>query len=432
MRALYTWGCAAAIWLVASLTASAQTLSVGMSGSEVTSLQNDLVAAGYLARTVDGDYGSTTKEAVALFQKAKGLPVTGRADDSTRAAIERAAGAGYRPGGGVVYAEGNRGSVISDMQVRLQAAGYLKGGIDGVYGEDTTNAVRAFQKAKGIPVSGAIDEMTYSALRNVDASSAPSASYEESGEGESSSAGSSSLYSIGDSGSDVSSIQRKLKKMGYLDGAVDGIYGGDTASAVKAFQSDEGLSATGMVNRDTLSRITSEYAAQSGETVLSLGDSGKKVIRLQNKLLLHGYNPGSVDGVYGEGTAEAVRQLQAEENLARTGIADGDVWDRLDSAPRFTGNYKKVFHMEATAYTPNDGDGRGRTAMGGYAGKGHAAVDPNIIPLGSEVYIEGYGYAICDDIGGAIRGNIIDVGVDNYDQAYKWGMKPKVNVYLVR
>jgi peptidoglycan hydrolase-like protein with peptidoglycan-binding domain len=322
--------------------------------------------------------------------------------------------------------------MISDMQVRLQAAGYLKGGIDGVYGEDTTNAVRAFQKEKGIPVSGAIDEMTYSALRNVDASSALSASYEESGEGESSSAGSSSLYSIGDSGSDVSSIQRKLKKMGYLDGAVDGIYGGDTASAVKAFQSDEGLSATGMVNGDTLSRITSEYAAQSGETVLSPGDSGKKVIRLQNKLLLHGYNPGSVDGIYGEGTAEAVRQLQSEENLARTGIADGDVWDRLDNAPRFTGNYKKVFHMEATAYTPNDGDGRGRTAMGGYAGKGHAAVDPNIIPLGSEVYIEGYGYAICDDIGGAIHGNIIDVGVDNYDQAYKWGMKPKVNVYLIR
>ena len=367
---------------------------------------------------------------MALFQKAKGLPVTGRADDDTRAAIERAAGAGYRPGGGVVYAEGNRGSMISDMQVRLQAAGYLKGGVDGVYGADTTNAVKAFQKAKGIPVSGAIDEMTYSALRNVDSSSP---SYESSGgeEGSSASRGA-SLYIIGDSGSEVSSIQRKLKKMGYLDGSVDGIYGGDTASAVKAFQDDEGLSTTGMVDGDTLARITSEYAAQSGETVLSPGDSGKKVIRLQNKLLLHGYNPGSVDGIYGEGTAEAVRQLQAEENLARTGIADGDVWDRLDSAPRFTGNYKKVFHMEATAYTPNDGDGRGMTAMGAYAGKGHAAVDPNIIPLGSEVYIEGYGYAICDDIGGAIHGNIIDVGVDNYDQAYKWGMKPKVNVYLIR
>lgn len=88
--------------------------------------------------------------------------------------------------------------------------------------------------------------------------------------------------------------------------------------------------------------------------------------------------------------------------------------------------------MKATAYTPWDSDGRGRTAMGGYAGKGHAAVDPDIIPLGSEVYIEGYGYAICDDIGGAIHGNIIDVGVDNYDQAVKWGMKPTVNLYLIR
>lgn len=429
MRALYTWGCAAALWLVASMTVSASTLTVGMSGSEVTSLQNDLVAAGYLARTVDGDYGSTTKEAVALFQKAKGLPVTGKADDETRAAIERAAGQGYRPGGGVVYAEGNRGSMISDMQVRLQAAGYLKGGIDGVYGGDTTSAVRNFQKDHGIPVSGVIDEMTYAALRNVDASSAPapaassSTDYNEAG---------GSMYSIGDSGSQVTSIQRKLKKMGYLDGSVDGIYGSDTSSAVKSFQRDQGLSATGMVDGDTLSALTSAYASQSGESVLEPGDSGSNVVKLQNKLLLHGYNPGSVDGVYGEGTAEAVRELQAEENLATTGIADSDVWDRLDSAPGFTGNYKKVFHMKATAYTPWDGDGRGRTAMGGYAGKGHAAVDPNIIPLGSEVYIEGYGYAICDDIGGAIKGNIIDVGVDNYDQAVKWGMKPTVNVYLIR
>lgn len=429
MRALYTWGCAAAIWLVASMTVSAETLTVGMSGSEVTSLQNDLVAAGYLARTVDGDYGSTTKEAVALFQKAKGLPVTGKADDSTRAAIERAAGQGYRPGGGVVYAEGNRGSMISDMQVRLQAAGYLKGGIDGVYGDDTTRAVRNFQKDRGIPVSGVIDEMTYAALRNVDGSSAPAPAPSSSSE-ETSADG--SMYSIGDSGAEVTSIQRKLKKMGYLDGGVDGIYGGDTSSAVKAFQRDQELSATGMVDGDTLSTLTSAYASYSGESVLEPGDSGSKVIKLQNKLLLHGYNPGSVDGIYGAGTEEAVKEFQVEQNLAMTGIADSDVWDRLDSAPGFTGDYKRVYHMKATAYTPWDGDGRGRTAMGGYSGKGHAAVDPNIIPLGSEVYIEGYGYAICDDIGGAIYGNIIDVGVDNYDQAVKWGMKPTVNVYLIR
>ena len=66
--------------------------------------------------------------------------------------------------------------------------------------------------------------------------------------------------------------------------------------------------------------------------------------------------------------------------------------------------------MKSTAYTPTDGGGSGRTALGNYAGKGHAAVDPDVIPLGSIVYIEGYGYAICDDIGGAIPGYVIDVG----------------------
>ena len=40
--------------------------------------------------------------------------------------------------------------------------------------------------------------------------------------------------------------------------------------------------------------------------------------------------------------------------------------------------------------------------------------------------------AICDDIGGAIHGNIIDVGVDTLAQAYQWGTKSRVKVYLVR
>ncbi len=428
MRAAYTWGCAALLWLAASMNVSAQTLSIGMNGSEVTALQNDLVAAGYLARTVDGDFGSTTKEAVALFQKAKGLPITGIADDATRRAVKKAAGKGYRPGGGVVYAEGNRGTMIIDMQERLAAAGFLKGDIDGVYGQDTTKAVRAFQKGNKIPVSGAIDEMTYAALTEMEGVSF-SAEEESAPEPE---AAEHYVFSIGDKGKEISSLQRKLKKLGYLDGTVDGIYGGDTASAVKGFQSDEGLPSTGMVDEDTLSHITSSYASHAGSSTLTKGSSGKKVIRLQNSLLLHGYDPGNVDGVYGDGTEDAVRRFQSEQELEETGIVDDDVWDRLDDMPIFSGDYKKIFHMRSTAYTPNDGGGEGRTALGGYAGKGHAAVDPEIIPLGSIVFIEGYGYAICDDIGGAIHGNIIDVGVDTYDQAYHWGTKTRVTVYLVR
>ena len=86
--------------------------------------------------------------------------------------------------------------------------------------------------------------------------------------------------------------------------------------------------------------------------------------------------------------------------------------------------------MQSTAYTPYDGGGSGRTASGNIAGKGHAAVDPDVIPLGSLLYIEGYGYALADDIGGGINGQVVDVGVDTLEQAYGWGNR-RVNVYIV-
>ena len=80
--------------------------------------------------------------------------------------------------------------------------------------------------------------------------------------------------------------------------------------------------------------------------------------------------------------------------------------------------------MKSTAYTPTDGGGSGRTALGNYAGKGHAAVDPDVIPLGSIVYIEGYGYATAEDTGGAIKGNIIDLYMNSTSEVYNWGRRP--------
>ena len=58
-------------------------------------------------------------------------------------------------------------------------------------------------------------------------------------------------------------------------------------------------------------------------------------------------------------------------------------------------------------------------------------MDPAVIPIGSILFVEGYGYCIADDIGRSVKGNIIDVGVDTIEQAYNWGSK-QVKVYLVR
>lgn len=95
-----------------------------------------------------------------------------------------------------------------------------------------------------------------------------------------------------------------------------------------------------------------------------------------------------------------------------------------------------VLVMEATAYThadPNgciNGTGDGITATGYPVRKGVVAVDPAIIPLGTELYIEGYGNATALDTGGAIRGQRIDVFFESPSRAMEWGRR-KVEVEII-
>lgn len=436
---------------------SATSLSGGMKGSEVSQLQQQLIDCGYFARQVDGDYGSTTVKAVELFQKDHGIRVTGIADDATQAAIKRAKG-GTRTGGGVLIAEGNTGGTLITYQQILQAKGNLKGGVDGRYGPGTVKAVSDFQKASGLPVSGVIDESTASALQALSpelakkinkgttlsahqsvvksASSGAAASKVVPSRAAPSSGGRTYLFGKGDQGPDVASIQNKLKKAGFLSDKADGIYGDNTVKAVSAFQKKIGIPVTGNVDARTLSilnRVIDKGNRGTGSQIedeLTLGDSGDRVIKLQNLLLLHGYNPGGVDGQFGNGTKQAVMKLQKKNSMPLTGVVDEGVWNRLSRAPSLTGDYKQMMSMQATAYAPNVG-GTGFTYSGNYAGKGHAAVDPAVIPIGSILFVEGYGYCIADDIGRSVKGNIIDVGVDTIEQAYNWGSK-QVKVYLVR
>lgn len=91
----------------------------------------------------------------------------------------------------------------------------------------------------------------------------------------------------------------------------------------------------------------------------------------------------------------------------------------------------KVVTMESTAYLPTDGSGHGITASGRRAEYGVVAVDPRVIPLGSLVFVEGYGLAIAADTGGAIKGNKIDVCMHDRREAMQWGRR-KVKVHIFR
>ncbi len=90
-----------------------------------------------------------------------------------------------------------------------------------------------------------------------------------------------------------------------------------------------------------------------------------------------------------------------------------------------------AIEMMATAYTAGSAGGGGMTASGRRAGYGIVAVDPRIIPLGTRLYIPGYGMAIAGDTGGDIVGNRIDLGFDSLRGAMLFGRRD-VTVYRLK
>ncbi|MDM0613599.1 3D domain-containing protein [Clostridium perfringens] len=100
------------------------------------------------------------------------------------------------------------------------------------------------------------------------------------------------------------------------------------------------------------------------------------------------------------------------------------------SQPSSDGKYKKTLSMEATAYSGGTLTAMGLKPVRDPGGISTIAVDPSVIPLGSKVYIPGYGYAIASDTGGIIKGNIIDLYMNSHDECISWGRR-QVTLHIV-
>lgn len=95
--------------------------------------------------------------------------------------------------------------------------------------------------------------------------------------------------------------------------------------------------------------------------------------------------------------------------------------------------YTKVLDVTSTGYTAgkeSNPNGNGYTYTGMKATRGVIAVDPRVIPLYTRLYVEGYGVAVAADIGGAIKGNKIDLCFDTLSEALQWGVRP-VRAYIL-
>ena len=117
------------------------------------------------------------------------------------------------------------------------------------------------------------------------------------------------------------------------------------------------------------------------------------------------------------------RKIQAQKLAEKRKKEQEEKEKQAQSAPKNVSG--RTITMRSTAYTsdPSENGGYSTTAMGTAIRYGVAAVDPNVIPLGTRLYIEGYGYARAEDTGGAIKGNRIDLVFGSKSQSNNWGRR---------
>jgi len=271
------------------------TLRRGERGEHVRHLQTLLHGSGFLSGSVDGVFGFGTQANVKSFQRSVGLAADGVVGPATWAALEAAGGSsggavepGGTPGGtpgddaddpppdgpGTGGTDttnprptlrfGARGDDVRHLQTLLRDAGHLGGTIDGLYGNGTLRAVKAFQRAAGLTADGITGTVTWEALETAVGGANPGDGSDEPfdpGTGDDDSSPpppSRPTLRFGARGEDVRLVQERLSASGFLSGSIDGIYGNGTLRAVKAFQRSAGLGADGIVGTATWAALLAE------------------------------------------------------------------------------------------------------------------------------------------------------------------------------
>lgn len=150
------------------------------------------------------------------------------------------------------------------------------------------------------------------------------------------------------------------------------------------------------------------------ETVVTGGLEGGKVLKAERVV------EAPVDTIIAVGTKRDFRLA------ARGGMGPEDA---ATLPPPASG---RRMHVVTTAYWPKDNamEGGFHAATGARLGYGIIAVDPDVIPLGTRMWVPGYGYGIAADTGGAIDGAHIDLCFDTYGEVDAWGVRRLTIVLL--
>lgn len=338
------------------------TVRQGDSGDNVKLVQQRLKDLGYYTGKVDGKFGSGSVAALKTFQKKHGMEADGVAGANTCAILfsYQALGvkdvataapttaptatpqATYAPitrDNVVKIKLGTKGDQVTRLQNRLTELGYYTAKVDGTCKSDDVAAIKAFQKKNGLTADGVAGYDTQVKLYSESALTA-------SGAIAGGTVQSFTTLRKGMSGDAVTAMQERLIALGYLTDAADGKYGTNTASAVYAFQKNNGLVRDAIAGEKTLALLYSSVAKAATTTTtgstttdttlnaaqtLRKGDSSDAVKLMQQRLISLGYLSGTADGKFGVQTLKAIQAFQKANGLTADGIAGSKTLTALNS-----------------------------------------------------------------------------------------------------
>ena len=292
-------------------------LQFGDKGDNVKYLQYGLHILCYSSNGFDGEFGNGTLTAVKKFQSKYGLVSDGIVGDVTWNTLK---------------------NEITTIQSQLNKKGFNVGTVDGVAGAATYNSVISFQSKNGLTADGQVGPATWDVLFDTIS-------------GGNSYSRILKLTSPLMYGEDIRAVQNKLNSLGYVAGTADGYYGNMTRNAVINFQSKKGLAADGDVGPTTWSALfnTSTSGGSGYSRILKLTSPlmyGEDIKAVQNRLNSLGYNAGTADGYYGNGTRTAVINFQTAKGLDADGDVGPTTWNALFNTSNSGGSgYSRILKL---------------------------------------------------------------------------------------
>ena len=339
---------AASLALTALLTAGCSGIDAGEVANTPAALGVDIIMP-YATSTVTPD---ATAMAQALYIGSDGNVVLN--DDSV---LDSSATYTGDYGEGAIYSQLKRGdtsTAVSDMQTRLAELGYYKGGISGIFDEETEDAVKLFESGYSIMQTGIATAALQAKMFSDDAMLYGSDEYRKTVE---------SYYvklEMDDTGSNVIALQRRLQELGYPIEEITGVYDEATRKAVRKFYKAYGYKPRDYAIVDLQKELFSESARvydpnnidtepdstpDPNDYSLRPGDNGTRVTQLQLRLKELGYLD-QANGEYDQVTSDAVAAFQIACREDGDGIASEDVQRMLfaSDAPAF-GEIKQIYAL---------------------------------------------------------------------------------------